>query len=217
MDSSETPTGRASPRQELRSPQPPCLKVRKDPSKIKKPPVAPPPPRPTVPPPQHRPPVIIYTDSPKVIHTTPSEFMSLVQRLTGAASSSSSATNAAAARSPSNVTTVGETASSTARLDTIEKGAHPSDAEGPRKNGDDVFDQLGIDGGALGIDGGAPSCFFSSPMEPNSLNLLHEPNPAFDGNRNFVENTFLASPAETSTGGYWDPFNHYQDFDQFDP
>ncbi|XP_073098547.1 uncharacterized protein [Elaeis guineensis] len=208
MYSSEPPTGGASPRQELRGARPPRLKVRKDPYKIKKAPVAPPSPRPTAPPPQHRPPVIIYTVSPKVIHTTPNEFMSLVQRLTGAASSSSTAN--AAACSSSNVNTVGETASSTARLDTVEKRAHTTDEEGPRKSGEDVFDQLGIDVGA--------SSFFSSSMEPNSLNLLHEPNPAFDGNRNFMENnTFLASPAETSTGGYWDPFNHYQDFDQFDP
>ncbi|KAK1305609.1 Protein MKS1 [Acorus calamus] len=36
-------------------------------------------------------PIIIYTVSPKVIHTKPSEFMSLVQRLTGVSSSSTSA------------------------------------------------------------------------------------------------------------------------------
>ncbi|KAK1282033.1 Protein MKS1 [Acorus calamus] len=36
-------------------------------------------------------PIIIYTVSPKVIHTEPSEFMSLVQRLTGVSSSSTSA------------------------------------------------------------------------------------------------------------------------------
>ncbi|KAG0496405.1 hypothetical protein HPP92_001096 [Vanilla planifolia] len=36
---------------------------------------------------QSRPPVIIYAVSPKVIHTNPAEFMSLVQRLTGCSSS----------------------------------------------------------------------------------------------------------------------------------
>lgn len=35
------------------------------------------------PPPQHRHPVIIYTHSPKVIHTHPRDFMALVQKLTG--------------------------------------------------------------------------------------------------------------------------------------
>lgn len=34
-------------------------------------------------PPQHRQPVIIYTHSPKVIHTHPKDFMALVQKLTG--------------------------------------------------------------------------------------------------------------------------------------
>jgi len=36
---------------------------------------------------QHRGPVIIYTHSPKVIHTNPRDFMSLVQKLTGMSSS----------------------------------------------------------------------------------------------------------------------------------
>lgn len=136
-----------------------------------------------------------------MIHTTPSEFMSLVQRLTGATSSSSTA-NAAASRSPSNVNTVGET-------DTIEKGARTSDEEGPRKNGEDAFDQPGI-------VGGEPN-FFPPSMDPSSLNLLHEPSSAFDGNNFFAENTLSSSPAEDSPAGYWNPFNHYQDFDQFDP
>lgn len=35
------------------------------------------------PPQQHRHPVIIYTHSPRVIHTTPKDFMTLVQKLTG--------------------------------------------------------------------------------------------------------------------------------------
>ncbi|XP_029118872.1 protein MKS1 isoform X2 [Elaeis guineensis] len=138
MDPSEQRTRRPSPRRELQGPRPTPLKVQKDSHKIKKPPLAPPP--------QHRPPVIIYTVSPKVIHTTPGDFMSLVQRLTGA-SSSSSAAAAAAPRSPSNVNTTGEALSPAARLATIEKGAHKLDEEMQRKNGEDVLDQLGIDGG----------------------------------------------------------------------
>ncbi|XP_062196839.1 protein MKS1-like [Phragmites australis] len=71
---------------ELQGPRPAPLKVRKDSHKIRKPPP---------PPVQARQPVIIYTVSPKVVHADPSEFMSVVQRLTGArapasASSSSS-------------------------------------------------------------------------------------------------------------------------------
>lgn len=52
------------------------LKVSKDSHRIRKPPL----PLPQV---QYRPPVIIHTYSPKVIHTQPDDFMSLVQKLTG--------------------------------------------------------------------------------------------------------------------------------------
>ncbi|KAG8383789.1 hypothetical protein BUALT_Bualt04G0050200 [Buddleja alternifolia] len=83
--------GRPSPRKELQGPRPTALKVNKDSYKIRKPPVAPPPhqhhpPQPEAPPPhpsEERQPVIIYSVSPKVIHTTVSDFMNLVQRLTG--------------------------------------------------------------------------------------------------------------------------------------
>ncbi|CAN4114526.1 unnamed protein product [Withania somnifera] len=88
--------GRPSPtRRELQGPRPTPLKVNKDSYKIKKPPVAPPlypPPHaaassavaPAEPNPQT---VIIYAVSPKVYHTTVSDFMSVVQRLTGSSSS----------------------------------------------------------------------------------------------------------------------------------
>ncbi|KAJ0795847.1 putative VQ motif-containing protein/18/20/21/25 [Helianthus annuus] len=89
MDSPENPTGK-SPRS-LQGPRPAPLRVHKDSHKIRKPPVAPPQHHHhhQQPPPHHqqqqqlRPPVIIYTVSPKVIHTNPNEFMTLVQRLTG--------------------------------------------------------------------------------------------------------------------------------------
>lgn len=80
MDPSYFPPGK-SPRKELQGPRPAPLKIHKDSHKIRKPPVAPQPP--AYPP---RQPVIIYTVSPKIIHTNPSEFMDLVQRLTGLSS-----------------------------------------------------------------------------------------------------------------------------------
>ncbi|KAK9073112.1 hypothetical protein SSX86_007435 [Deinandra increscens subsp. villosa] len=95
MDSPDFPAGK-SPRS-LQGPRPAPLRVHKDSHTIRKPPVAPvhhhhhqPPPHHhhQPPPPQHRPPVIIYTVSPKVIHTNPNEFMTLVQRLTGPSASS---------------------------------------------------------------------------------------------------------------------------------
>ncbi|XP_004974293.2 protein MKS1 [Setaria italica] len=67
---------------ELQGPRPAPLKVRKGSHKIRKPP-----------PQQVREPVIIYTLSPKVVHADASEFMSVVQRLTGATASSSSSSS----------------------------------------------------------------------------------------------------------------------------
>ncbi|KAK2399425.1 protein MKS1 [Trifolium repens] len=66
---------------QLQGPRPTPLRINKNSHKIKKPPLGPQA--------QIRQPVIIYTVSPKVIHTTPNEFMSLVQRLTGSSNSSS--------------------------------------------------------------------------------------------------------------------------------
>ncbi|OEL22597.1 hypothetical protein BAE44_0016384 [Dichanthelium oligosanthes] len=93
--SSSSPSSQRGGARELQGPRPAPLKVRKDSHKIRKPP------------PQQeqqvRQPVIIYTVSPKVVHAEPSEFMSVVQRLTGArhththtAPSSSSSVPAAA-------------------------------------------------------------------------------------------------------------------------
>ncbi|GAU27476.1 hypothetical protein TSUD_14560 [Trifolium subterraneum] len=67
---------------QLQGPRPTPLRINKNSHKIKKPPLGPQA--------QIRQPVIIYTVSPKIIHTTPNEFMSLVQRLTGSSNSSSS-------------------------------------------------------------------------------------------------------------------------------
>jgi MAP kinase substrate 1 len=84
--------GPTTPRRQLQGPRPPRLNVRMESHAIKKPaPTGPPPPAQTGPQgsrrdQQHpaRAPVIIYDASPKVIHAAPSEFMALVQRLTGA-------------------------------------------------------------------------------------------------------------------------------------
>ncbi|CAM0910720.1 unnamed protein product [Alopecurus aequalis] len=80
--SAPTTTSSSSPQRggarelQLQGPRPAPLRVHKDSHRIRKPPV--------------RQPVIIYTVSPKVVHADPAEFMSVVQRLTGASSSSSS-------------------------------------------------------------------------------------------------------------------------------
>ncbi|KAG0500865.1 hypothetical protein HPP92_000937 [Vanilla planifolia] len=83
MDLFAHQTGRPSSRREsqLNGPRPSPLKLNKASHKIGKHPSAVPQRD------QSRPPVIIYAVSPKVIHTNPAEFMSLVQRLTGCSSS----------------------------------------------------------------------------------------------------------------------------------
>ncbi|KAK1371209.1 VQ domain-containing protein [Heracleum sosnowskyi] len=83
MNSSYNFSGK-SPRKEIQGPRPTPLQVRKDSHMIRKPPV-------NVSQQvsqshshrQHPPPVIIYTLSPRVYHVEPTEFMQLVQRLTG--------------------------------------------------------------------------------------------------------------------------------------
>lgn len=74
MNSEQQPK---APRRDLQgAPRPAPLKICRDSHNIRKPQV----PMPAM---QYRKPVIIYTDSPKVIHTEAREFMKLVQRLTG--------------------------------------------------------------------------------------------------------------------------------------
>ncbi|CAN8269077.1 unnamed protein product [Cochlearia groenlandica] len=75
----------------IHGPRPSPLSVHKDSHKIRKPPKHPaPPPYRDQPPPQPpyapREPVVIYAVSPKIIHTTTSNFMNVVQRLTGISS-----------------------------------------------------------------------------------------------------------------------------------
>jgi hypothetical protein len=67
-----------APKRDLQGTRPSPLKICRDSHNIRKPQV--PPPLPAM---QNRQPVIIYTHSPKVIHTEAREFMTLVQRLTG--------------------------------------------------------------------------------------------------------------------------------------
>ncbi|KAF8097394.1 hypothetical protein N665_0290s0051 [Sinapis alba] len=77
------------PQLQIYGPRPSPLSVHKDSHKIKKPPrhPAPPPPHRDQPPPYvAREPVVIYAVSPKVVHTTTSDFMNVVQRLTGISS-----------------------------------------------------------------------------------------------------------------------------------
>ncbi|URE49703.1 VQ motif [Musa troglodytarum] len=156
--------------------------MRKDSYRLKKPPVAPP---------QHRPPIIIYAISPKVIHTTPGDFMSVVQRLTGAAAASSSSSSADAPLA------TGEVFSPAARLAVFEKAAKGA-----------ISDDL------LGTGGG------TSTLGQTQISYVNELSAAIYGSRSFPEmiNSFTPSPSNFLSGGmvpspaaFWDLFNQYQD------
>ncbi|KAJ6735934.1 F16F4.1 PROTEIN-RELATED [Salix viminalis] len=209
MDSSsDFPSGR-SPRKELRGPRPPVLKIRKNSQKSKKPPLAP---QPSHQQPQiqqqtqPRPPVIIYTVSPKVIHTNPNEFMTLVQRLTG---SSSTSTCSSTSSNPFNDCGA---LSPAARYAAIEKAKSPTDQQKQQMGGGDVGFVEGImeidrvmerqnlspgilSPGPASLPPIPPSFFSPVSADPNSVSFFHDLSPALYGNRNFIEGSFMASPS----------------------
>ncbi|XP_019149807.1 PREDICTED: protein MKS1-like [Ipomoea nil] len=114
---------------QLQGPRPTPLRVNKDSYKIKKPPVAPQQPQQPAAPAAaaatttQNQPVIIYSVSPKVIHTTVSDFMGVVQRLTGSSSSQVGQTSGSTSGSGD--------LSPAARLASIEKTS-PSERERER-------------------------------------------------------------------------------------
>ncbi|XP_029122567.1 protein MKS1 [Elaeis guineensis] len=230
MDPSDAP--RPSPRRELQGPRPTPLKVRKDSYKIKKPPPGPSQPAAAALPPQHRNPVIIYTVSPKIIHTKPSDFMTLVQRLTGPDSSAGPSTDASL---PSPSSYGGGALSPAARLATFEKSAQSSDGDRPRSSGVDVQEHFDVDVGGPFLDrpGSFPGIlspmpaslppispnFFSpiSSFDTNSLSFLQELSPVFSGNKGFLDggpspNYYLSTPTVPSPGSCWDLLSQFQDF-----
>lgn len=221
-----------SPRRELQiqGPRPTPLKVRKDSHKIKKPPIAPPyqqQPHQQQPPQQQRQPVIIYTISPKVIHTDASEFMSLVQRLTGPNSStciSPTLPQSSGAISPA------------ARFATIEKTRMSPDGDKSRffDSMDTIIGDIEIGhnvertGSFPGILSPLPSSlpaispgFFSPPSDQNAFNFLHDLSPMFQGKQNYFDagGAFMPSPGSafltapiTSPNLSFDLFNQFLDF-----
>ncbi|XP_068325460.1 protein MKS1-like [Pyrus communis] len=221
-----------SPRRELQlqGPRPTPLKIHKDSHKIKKPPVAP---QPSQQPnqqqqPHHyqqpRQPVIIYTVSPKVIHTNPSEFMDLVQRLTGLPPSNSST---ASSSPPSNNNI------NPPNYDNYNNPpAHDDQGMKKASTAQDVVEEMEImDGGGGGDgdddgDGGVrqrgmfpgilspgpasltpiPSNFFSPPAD----SFFHDLSPVLYGNRNFIEGSFMPSPSNFfSPSTSMDLFNNF--------
>ncbi|XP_062098907.1 nuclear speckle RNA-binding protein B-like isoform X2 [Humulus lupulus] len=129
MEPSEYQPGK-SPKKELQGPRPTPLKIHKGSHKIKKPPVVPQQLQPALPP---RQPVIIYTVSPKIIHTKASEFRDLVQRLTGlpsstlgAAAAADMAVDATTTTSSSSTTTITSSTSTTSSTITNYTTSNPN-------------------------------------------------------------------------------------------
>ncbi|TKY56017.1 MKS1 protein [Spatholobus suberectus] len=207
MNSQDIPTG-TSPKRELQGPRPTPLRINKDSHKIKKPPL--PPSQPPAPP---RQPVIIYTVSPKVIHTTPSDFMSLVQRLTGSSSSSSSSSNKDAT-DPLNGNKDRGAVSPAARYAAIEMTRttqsikqhpieHSGDVGGVDVVGHGVVERPSMFQGILSPGPASlspiPSNFFSPPStDPNMVSFFHDLSPVLHGNRNFMEGGTFIMPSPSN-------------------
>ncbi|XP_016492980.1 protein MKS1-like [Nicotiana tabacum] len=208
MDPPEHPAGK-SPKRELQGPRPTPLKVRKDSHKIRKPPVVPhqqhhqlPPQAPP------RPPVIIYTVSPKVIHANPSEFMTLVQRLTGPGPDSSSSFSSSSSSFPFQQNMNIGAISPAARFASIEKtrtleGKKPQICdiemvEGIETNRE-VERSSGLFPGILSPNPASlppiPSNFFSPLSDPNPLGFFNDLSPVLHSNRNYFGHSYLSSPS----------------------
>ncbi|XP_059624453.1 protein MKS1 [Cornus florida] len=207
---------RPSPtRRELQGPRPTPLKVNKDSYKIKKPPVAPQPqpqPQPRPPPQQafttqRNQPLIIFSVSPKVIHTTVSDYKDLVQRLTGASSSSGDISPAAC----------GGDISPAARIASIERTS-PKERDKERERTGDLMGSFeGVEMGQIpGILSPAPATlapipcgFFSPSSDPHAYSLLNDLSPFMYGNM-FIQSpsallsTPMLSPSPSSS---YDLFN----------
>jgi MAP kinase substrate 1 len=196
--------GPTTPRRQLQGPRPPRLNVRMESHAIKKPP-----PAQTGPQgsrlDQHqqpgRAPVIIYDASPKVIHAEPSEFMALVQRLTGPGPAGAQPRPPSEARllqadhddvpflPPELLLSPSAAMSPAARLATIERSVRPMPEPAPLDFAPDACD--GTLAAVLGparpgilsplpssLPHAAASGSFSPlPFDPNSLSWINELSP----------------------------------------
>ncbi|KAH0471058.1 hypothetical protein IEQ34_000781 [Dendrobium chrysotoxum] len=186
MDLFEQTRGRPSPKRgiQLQGPRPAPLKVNKDSHKLKKPSFPPPPTAPSAI--QRRPPVIIYTVSPKIIHTKPSEFMSLVQRLTGCSASNASAATATTGNPTDN------------NLSAAEQNSPAQSKTTKDQDDTDELRRLFIGGGSTtGIQPISPNFFSPSVVDINQFSFFHELNvPALHGNKGMMDGGFISSPVK---------------------
>lgn len=130
--------------------------------------------------PQQRHPVIIYTHSPKVIHTHPRDFMALVQKLTGLSRSDNDAPSAAAADPLQPKQEPGNPAASTL---TVEKDGHLKKGSANEDNEtSSVITEENNCSSSIG-DTQVNSCFMPNPpiLDP-SLNPYMTNLPVFTSN-----------------------------------
>ncbi|XP_076899267.1 protein MKS1-like [Bidens hawaiensis] len=198
MDSPEYPAGK-SPRS-LQGPRPAPLRVHKDSHKIRKPPVVPHPHNhhpPQQQQQQFRPPVIIYTVSPKVIHTTSNEFMNLVQRLTGPSAPSPTGQY-------SGFQDDGGAVSPAARFASIEKAVKSPDGRKPAQTSE-LLSPEGLELSCFpGILSPAPGSLLPVPanfFSPLTNDFFHGLSPVINNNWNNYGNNldgsnyFIPSPS----------------------
>ncbi|BAT73277.1 hypothetical protein LR48_Vigan01g015600 [Vigna angularis] len=188
---------------QLQGTRPPPLRVSKDSHtihKTRKPPLPPNAHLPQ-PPPENRKPVIIYTVSPKVLHVTVSDFMNVVQRLTGPSSGDEPALR------PGDV-------SPAARLASIERTS-PSERERDHGGDEDVMLMLeGLDVGQFpGILSPAtlPQIapgFFNEPQTATSF--WHDLSPFWS------THSFVASPSGLFSASAISPLASPNFFNLFD-
>ncbi|KAI3947878.1 hypothetical protein MKX01_034543 [Papaver californicum] len=242
MSSAGSSGGKPSPKRELQGPRPTPLKIRKDSHKIKKPPMAPQlqnqqqqsyqQPGNS----QQRPPVIIYTVSPKVIHTDPNDFMKLVQRLTGPSSTSYlPSPSTSLPQSSSSVDFDVGAISPAARYASIERTSPQGAAKFRVAEDSSIIEGLEMGstvertiGSNTSILSPIPSSlppispnFFSPTIDPNSLSFVHDFSPFFNSNKNLFDGSssnFLTSPSTnflspsiTSPTPPFDLFNQFLD------
>ncbi|KAI3921808.1 hypothetical protein MKX01_005497 [Papaver californicum] len=237
--------GKPSPKRELQGPRPTPLKIRKDSHKIKKPPIAPQlqnqrqqqqqqsyqQPGNS----QQRPPVIIYTVSPKVIHTDPNDFMKLVQRLTGPSSTSYlPSPSTSLPQSSSSVDFDVAAISPAARYASIERTSPQGAGKFRVTEDSSIIEGLEMGSTIERTMGSNPSIlspipsslppispnFFSPTIDPNYLSFVHDFSPffnstknLFDGSSNFLTSpsTNFLSPSMTSPNPPFDLFNQFLD------
>ena len=173
-----TPYGRSPIQREhqLQGPRPTPLRINKNSHKIKKPPLAPQA--------QPRLPVIIYMVSPKIIHTTPNEFMSLVQRLTGSSSSSTSSNNASMSNDSLRDNTSYEmTTFVAAPCTTIEKARGPNqEIKKQHQSSNCGEERKCLFNGVY-----SPSSLF---LDPDMISFINDLSPVLSSDRNFMKNSF---------------------------